>query len=220
MTTPGVPSRMASCLELTVATGLALAAAVAAGRCGIGGGLAWLVIPVVWTVAALVPTFLGGRGWADLGVVTPRLKRDGSAFLIALGVLLLFLIGAWLFARTGRPLPWAPGGAGGAWASWAFYQVVYVALPEELFFRGYAQERIARLLPVAPAAAGVTAVVLSSAIFALAHWAVSGSAAATCVFFPALIFGWLRARTGALWAPVCFHAAANVLYAVVCRMAV
>jgi membrane protease YdiL (CAAX protease family) len=30
------------------------------------------------------------------------------------------------------------------------------------------------------------------------------------VFFPALLFGWLRARTGGIGASVCFHAICNV----------
>ena len=30
------------------------------------------------------------------------------------------------------------------------------------------------------------------------------------VFFPALVFGWLRRRTGGVGAPVVFHAACNV----------
>jgi membrane protease YdiL (CAAX protease family) len=30
------------------------------------------------------------------------------------------------------------------------------------------------------------------------------------VFFPALLFGWLRARTGGIGAPVVFHALCNL----------
>jgi membrane protease YdiL (CAAX protease family) len=51
---------------------------------------------------------------------------------------------------------------------------------------------------------------VGSAIFALGHFATIREPARFAVFFPALLFGWLRARTGGVGASVAFHALCNV----------
>jgi membrane protease YdiL (CAAX protease family) len=92
-------------------------------------------------------------------------------------------------------------------------QLLVVALPEELFYRGFLQTAWSR-------APGRTVRVLgaelgpgflsTAALFALGHlvvlqpWRLG-------TFFPGLLFGWLRARTGNLAAPVLFHALSNLL---------
>jgi membrane protease YdiL (CAAX protease family) len=92
-------------------------------------------------------------------------------------------------------------------------QVFVIALPEEAFYRGYLQSRLddaweptRRLLGarVGPA------LVLTAAIFALGHVATVHLPARLAVFFPALLFGWLRARTGGIGASIAFHALCNV----------
>jgi membrane protease YdiL (CAAX protease family) len=50
----------------------------------------------------------------------------------------------------------------------------------------------------------------ASAIFALGHVATVQLPTRLAVFFPALLFGWLRARTGGIGASVCFHMICNV----------
>ncbi len=92
-------------------------------------------------------------------------------------------------------------------------QLLVVALPEELFYRGFMQTawsrapgRRVRLLG-AELGPGF---VRTQALFALGHllvlqpWRLG-------TFFPGLLFGWLRARTGGLAAPVLFHALSNLL---------
>jgi membrane protease YdiL (CAAX protease family) len=89
--------------------------------------------------------------------------------------------------------------------------LVVVALPEEFFFRGFVQGRLAEVwssrkilgAPVGP-------VVLASALFALCHLVMQANPATLFVFFPGLLFGWLRARTGSLFAGTLFHAACNI----------
>jgi membrane protease YdiL (CAAX protease family) len=51
-------------------------------------------------------------------------------------------------------------------------------------------------------------------IFAAGHLATVQVPARLAVFFPALLFGWLRARTGGVGASVFFHATCN-LYSLV-----
>jgi membrane protease YdiL (CAAX protease family) len=53
---------------------------------------------------------------------------------------------------------------------------------------------------------------ISAAVFALSHAVLLESPAATVVFFPGLIFGWLYCRTESLLAPILFHGLANVCY--------
>jgi hypothetical protein len=95
----------------------------------------------------------------------------------------------------------------------ALNQLVAVALPEELFFRGYLMARLERRwIPtrsVLGAKVGM-ALVVSSALFALGHIVVVPNPQRLAVFFPALVFGWMRARTGSIAAGACFHALCNL----------
>jgi membrane protease YdiL (CAAX protease family) len=91
-----------------------------------------------------------------------------------------------------------------------------MALPEELFYRGWMQRTWAATAPsrgrrVLGARLGA-GFVLTQALFAAGHlvlfqpWRLA-------TFFPGLLFGWVRARTGDLAAPVVLHALANLLIA-------
>jgi membrane protease YdiL (CAAX protease family) len=92
-------------------------------------------------------------------------------------------------------------------------QLFVIALPEEAFYRGYLQTRLddvwaprwrllgARLGPGWLVTAG---------IFALGHVATVPVPTRLAVFFPALVFGWLRARTGGIGASTTFHMLCNV----------
>jgi membrane protease YdiL (CAAX protease family) len=95
----------------------------------------------------------------------------------------------------------------------AFGQLVIIALPEEAFYRGYLQSRLddawAPRFRVLGARVG-PGLFLGAAIFALGHFATIREPARLAVFFPALLFGWLRARTGGVGASVAFHALCNI----------
>lgn len=94
-----------------------------------------------------------------------------------------------------------------------FGQLVIIALPEEAFYRGYLQTRLDDVWPARFRVAGATVgpgLLVASAIFALGHLATIHVPARLAVFFPALLFGWLRARTGGIGAGVVFHALCNV----------
>jgi membrane protease YdiL (CAAX protease family) len=93
-------------------------------------------------------------------------------------------------------------------------QVLVVALPEGIFYRGWLQTAWARLAP----ARGVTVLgarlghgfLATQALFAAGHL-VSGQPWRLVTFFPGLLFGWLRARTGSVVAPTVVHALSNLL---------
>ncbi|MGA2447474.1 MAG: myxosortase MrtC [Polyangiaceae bacterium] len=94
-----------------------------------------------------------------------------------------------------------------------FGQIFVVALPEEAFYRGYLQSRLddawGMRVDVLGARVG-PGLLASAAIFAIGHLATVPSPARLAVFFPALLFGWLRARTGGIGASVFFHAFCNL----------
>jgi len=171
---------------------------------------AWLLVPLVWVGAALVPTALRKTPWPAIGLKAPHPRRIARRVLSALllSATVLFLL-TW---KRGLVFPEAllPTAPALSW-TWVVYQIFYVAVGEELFFRGYLQSNLTRVLP---ARGNVDAVIASSLVFALAHVIVWGSGTAWLVFFPGLLMGWLRARTDSLLAPILFHGLANVGYAV------
>ena len=95
----------------------------------------------------------------------------------------------------------------------ALTQLFAVALPEEVFYRGYLQSALDEAWPprfrVFGALVGPSLLV-TSALFALGHVATEFHPNRLGVFFPALLFGWLRARTGGIGAAVVFHALCNL----------
>jgi hypothetical protein len=179
-----------------------------------------------------------GECWPEHGVpfhglVDPRTWRAAGrgvwqGLLAAAAVLPLFAFGFWCFAEAlPRLPPWLSGALApyggraplalrlpGALPLQLLLQVLVVALPEELFYRGWMQTRWARTVP----GRGVTVLgarlgagfVWTQALFAAGHlvWLQPWRLA---TFFPGLLFGWLRARTGSIAAPVVLHALSNLL---------
>lgn len=92
-----------------------------------------------------------------------------------------------------------------------------IALPEEVFHRGYLMSALEERWPprrrVLGAPLGLAAV-LASLAFAVGHLVGMAEVARLATFFPALVFSWLWRRSGSLWAPALFHAASNLLMAV------
>jgi membrane protease YdiL (CAAX protease family) len=92
-----------------------------------------------------------------------------------------------------------------------------IALPEEVFHRGYLMSALEEVWPpkhsILGARIGLAAVV-ASLLFAVGHLVGMAEAARLATFFPALLFSWLWRRSGSLWAPALFHTASNLLMAV------
>lgn len=103
----------------------------------------------------------------------------------------------------------------------ALAQLVVVSLPEEAFFRGYLQtsltdleSRRVRLLGVELAPG---AWLLQAALFAAIHFLVEPNLARLSVFFPGLLFGWLRAWRGGIGAAIAVHAMSNLYSEILAR---
>jgi membrane protease YdiL (CAAX protease family) len=161
-------------------------------------------------------------GLALGGIVLPGAIRKGELvrdILRALGWATLFAALTFVPFYFGWQKYWHPHGAWKLRITELDFlnelagQLVIIALPEEAFYRGYLQSRLDEAFPWKARIFGAEigpALVLTSVIFALGHYATIREPARLAVFFPSLVFGWLRARTGGIGAGVAFHASCNV----------
>ena len=186
--------------------------------------LGWLLVPFILTLAAFLPAVLR-RTVTDL--IGPNYRSARAALLLVLRTSAVLapgvLVVCYLVRLSGRALPLAwPVPLRGGWASWLLYQFMYVAVAEELFFRGYLQTNILKALAVAPGPQFTTrhwiGIVISAALFALAHVVVQGQIISVLTFLPGLVLGWLFLRSGSLLAPILFHGFANTFYCLVAAL--
>lgn len=95
-------------------------------------------------------------------------------------------------------------------------QFLCVAMPEEFFYRGYFQTAMLKYFRSKPKftkAAPALAIALASYAFALAHLP-SGNITRLLTFFPGLLFGAIRYRTGGLIGAIVCHACCNLMMVV------
>jgi membrane protease YdiL (CAAX protease family) len=146
-------------------------------------------------------------------------KRDlGTVGLLILLTFPFFGIGhhywqLWLGEYLGREATYSfalPSG----FLELATVNLLLVALPEELFYRGYVQTRLTRAWPPWVVKFGVPigwAMLVSAGLFALGHYAGEwGNPARLGPFFPALLFFAMRARVRCIMGAVLYHGLANV----------
>jgi hypothetical protein len=102
----------------------------------------------------------------------------------------------------------------GKFAEFCAVQLVVVALPEELFFRGFLLKLLEQRFPPARRLLGGgigKALVIQALLFAIIHVPKDGDPRALATFFPALMFGWMRSATGSIFASTVTHAGSNIL---------
>ena len=186
----------------------------------------WFAAPAVLVAAALVPTIVRRDPFAQIGLSARQIKRALLAVCGACAVVFpATYAGLWLLRHYGLEPPLRvvlPENR--QLLSWVVYEFLYVAVAEEVFFRGYLQSNILRLTDTMkwrsrgwPAPSGLqnwASIVLSAACFAGAHIIVQGQAASALTFLPGLILGWLFIRTRTLLAPILFHGLANTCYCI------
>jgi membrane protease YdiL (CAAX protease family) len=168
-----------------------------------------------------------------------RLLRDGGrALLWALGIGLIVLPPFWIgyllwWKPPGPFLPVPPQlpvddelarvlvavfpkGAGAAIAAYVHHvlgQLLVIGLPEEAFYRGYLQTAFDDVWRPRWRVLGALigpGLLVTSVLFALGHVLTKVDPNRLAVFFPSLLFGWLRARTGGIGAPIALHALCNL----------
>ncbi len=93
------------------------------------------------------------------------------------------------------------------------YHVFFVAIPEEFFYRGYFQARLNEVFPTRWKVFGTwvgPGLLVAAVFFAFGHSLVTLRWWHFATFFPGLLFGWLRERTGSTLPGALFHAWCNV----------
>ena len=191
----------------------------------------------VATVAFLyVPLFFMRKrdeDYRDFGVTFANWRADLKWFAIFAAVIApLYFVGYWAFAEGLKSVPqWlarmiSPYSGEVRFRPalpedfhlWVIHHFLVVALPEEFFYRGYMQERFKSKWPPTRRFLGVTvgrAFLLTALLFALGHLAIF-EVWRLAVFFPALIFGWVREKTGTVMGATLLHGFFN-LYEMVLR---
>jgi membrane protease YdiL (CAAX protease family) len=96
-------------------------------------------------------------------------------------------------------------------AAAALYHLALIAIPEELFFRGYLQSRLIAWSKANGIHGPALPILLTALLFALAHIIVTPGWERAAVFFPGMVMSWLRYRSGSLLASAGFHWLANLL---------
>ena len=107
-------------------------------------------------------------------------------------------IAYFLFVRLPLPPAISPHhGAVPLTGAMAAHFLLLIALPEEVFFRGYLYDAFeeAGREPVFPVAL----------LFAIGHFAIAPSPFRLMTFFPALLLGWGRRKTGNVYVPTALH---------------
>ncbi|MFC1739227.1 lysostaphin resistance A-like protein [Planctomycetota bacterium] len=178
----------------------------------------WFMTPCILVSAALIPTVIRKSRLSEIGLAFRQTKH--SLVLLGWTCLVVFpamFCGLWLLKSYGLNLPLRPIlPRNQEWVSWILYQFMYVAVAEEVFFRGFLQGNILRLINTVMARRRTlqcwVSIVISAACFAAAHMIVQGQIISVLTFLPGLVLGWLFIRTKSLLAPILFHGLANISY--------
>jgi membrane protease YdiL (CAAX protease family) len=176
-------------------------------------GYSWILVAAIWLAVSSFILWLNEEKAEAYGMTLEGWKDGIKTGLVAsLILLLLFWVGCWIYwgVWEGRAATYRlPPRLG----SMLLYQLVYLSLPEEIFFRGYCQSRLDQAFGTPwrwwGASFGISLVIVSL-LFALGHVVMDGGWGRFNVFLPSLVFGWLRARTSGIIAPTIFHGLSNV----------
>jgi len=177
---------------------LVLVAVVAAVRLAVrlSPGLPWLspaFLAAALFLYAPVPRYRG-RGLPSWATTADLRKSVGPLLLLAAAGAAAF----WLFVRL--PLPPALAAFRGTvplTGALAAHLLFLVAIPEEVFFRGYLYDAFEE--------AGWEPVIPTALLFAAGHVAISPSAFRALTFFPGVLLGMGRKSSGNVYVPALAH---------------
>jgi len=162
------------------------------------------VISIAAVLMLLIPIVLKSEGgdlrWDFKGVL---LGLGVSAVLLSIYIAVIALYGHYMGkSLVKHDLSY----------SFILMQLLLVALPEEVFFRGYLQQKIGN---------NIKGIIIVSMLFAAGHFitlCLGGGhnivicSQAVLTFFPSLVMGYLYLATRTLWASIIFHFFANIVH--------
>jgi membrane protease YdiL (CAAX protease family) len=169
---------------------------------------------LVFLACTIVLILREKRSFQSFGIgFGPVAENLRSIFFIGLPVLALFTVGYLLLGDFLHPKGFHWHGITGLGVQIPL-QLCTAGIPEELFFRGYLQGSLEIANPaqrrLISFAAGET-IILPAILFAAAHFLTDPRPVRLATFFPGLLFGYLRFRTGSVAAPVTIHTLANLI---------
>ncbi len=219
------PAALSAPREVLLVWGVSFGAILAAYL--VSANLAKLVATAGFLYLPLWAMRRRGEDYRDYGLTLASWRADLRLYLLVCAVVLPPFFAAFAFwgpflehlpqewaralsplAGTGHFHPKLPH----RFAEWVVDQLLVVALPEEFFYRGFMQARLRDAWPQGRVLFGVRlgpAFFLTAVLFALGHLAIF-EVWRLAVFFPALLFGWMRERTGTVLGSAVFHAACNL----------
>lgn len=196
------------------------------------GHLGSALVAVVFLYVPVVVAWRRKEDLLDYGFTTDPVAKNVRFALVAIAIILPTFLAVYVgfyevVCDTKSLKALAPPGTctgwdginyetpklGLAFLEFCAVQIVVVALPEELFFRGCLHRLLEERFPPARRWLGGgigLALFLSSAAFALVHLPKNGDPRALATFFPGLLFGWMRSATGSITPSVAVHAASNI----------
>lgn len=224
---PEVPAGRAAAREAVLLWVAAFGAIAVTRAVPFTSGYAKAVAAVAFLYLPGMVVWRRNQDYRDYGATLAGWPRGAAWGLgISLAVLPAFALGFTFFVELLKDLPgWLNGVLAPYPKDYAFRfrlpdrflahvvdQFLVVALPEELFYRGYMQQRLRAAWPGGGTLWGAKlgrAFWLTQVLFALGHlaephpWRLG-------VFFPSLVFGWLREKTGTIVPGTLFHALSNL----------
>ncbi len=157
-----------------------------------------------------VPGFTDLSAWMKAGTLTLRLN---------IYIWIWFIPLYWLYYTYGMPIIWGIesksfiGTLPKELLLTVLYQIFYVALPEEFFYRGYFQTRLNELYPRKWKLWGTNigmGAVYANLFFAFGHSIVQFQWWHFATFFPGMLFAWSREKSNGVLAGALFHACCNI----------
>jgi membrane protease YdiL (CAAX protease family) len=179
----------------------------------IPGGIGRSLTALIWILVPWSVLTIRKEPFMKFGLHTEGFSRSlGTGIIASLLILTPYFIlyAVWFGDVSTNP---ADGAEIMRWIKMGLYQIFYIALPEEFFFRGYLQTRLNQLLGRPFTLWGGRfgwGLPAASLIFMLFHLLSGINLWNLGVLFPALIFGWLREKTGSITASTVFHALSNI----------
>ncbi len=161
------------------------------------------ILVLLWARASRTP-------WRDIGFVRPRSWIAslalgvvlGSAFKLVMKAIVMPLLGA----PAINPAYHYLAGNGAALPGAIFSMTVVAGFGEETVFRGYMFERLGKVFGSGRGAKAAI-VLLTAALFGMAHYHDQGLPGVEQATITGLVFGRIFAMTGRLWGLIFAHAA-------------
>jgi membrane protease YdiL (CAAX protease family) len=172
------------------------------------------VIKPLSAILVLVWAWRSHTPWREIGYVRPRSWIGslaagivfGCAFKLVMKAIVMPLLGAPEINSAYHYLI----GNRAALPGLVFTMIVGAGFAEETIFRGYLFERLGKLFGTG-AGAKISIVLLTSAVFALGHYANLGLPGVEQAMITGLVFGTIFAVTGRIWMVMCAHAAFDLV---------